>query len=336
MKAHRFVGSLRAIAVALALLALAAATVGAGSAAAAVPTVSGFAPASGPPGWLVTLTGTGFAETTAVTFTPTNPAYMPQSALFTAQDDTTIVASVPFFDTVPLDATITVATPDGSTIAPGVFLIDGQVAISEHRGGSGEPIVLTGSGFTAATVVTFGTWPTQTDGAFALVNSVDAKFSVQSDTEIAATVPALRPGKSYWVEVAGPTTTSVSDHSAPFLVVVPRLLNDSTGKFLVRPATLMFGATGGFVVGKLPWRKGHGIRWWRWGATARGNTKVWVLVGVPAYLGHYVGFKGSVAASRLRGGRYTRLAVTWRQHGRTKVERLKLRLWADGSRWGWF
>jgi hypothetical protein len=336
MKAHRFVGSLRALVVALALLALAAATVGAGSAAAAVPTVSGFAPASGPPGWSVTLTGTGFAETTAVTITPTNLAYMPQSALFTAQDDTTIVATVPLFDTVPLDATITVATPDGSTIAPGAFLIDGQVAISEHRGSSGEPVVLTGSGFTAATAVTFGTWPTQTDGAFALVNSVNAKFSVQSDTEIAATVPALRPGKDYWVEVDGPTATSVSEHSAPFLVVVPRLLNDSTGKFLVRPATLMFGATGQFLVGKLPHHKGHGIRWRRWGTVAQGTATVWIDVSVPAYLGHFIGCKGTVTASRLRGGRYTRLAVTWRQNGRTKVERFKLRLWADGSRWGWF
>jgi hypothetical protein len=97
----------------------------------------------------------------------------------------------------------------------------------------------------------------------------------------------------------------------------------------------MFGMTGQFVVGKLPGRKGHGIRWWRWGATARGNTTVWAVVGVPVALGHYVACKGSIAASRLRGGRYTRLAVTWRQNGRKKIERFKLSLWADGSRWGW-
>ena len=327
---------MKRLALLTALLAVVLAMVGAQGAAAAVPTVTGFAPASGPPGWSVTLTGTGFTGATAVTFTPTDPAYAPQTALFTAQDDTTIVASVPFFDTVPLDATIAVATPDGSTSAPGAFLIDGQVAVSEHRGSSGEPIVLTGSGFTAATAVTFGTWPTQTSAAFALVKSVKVKFSVQSDTEIAATVPALRPGKDYWVEVDGSTATSVSEHSTPLLLVVPRLLNDSTGRFLVRPATLMFGMTGGFVVGKLPGHKGHGIRWLRWGTVARGNTMVWVLVGVPAYLGHYVGCKGSVTASRLRGGRYTRLAVRWRQNGHTKVERFKLRLWADGSRWGWF
>ena len=272
--------AMRRIALPMALLAVVLAMVGAQNAAAAEPTVTGFAPASGPPAWSVTLAGTGFTGATEVTFTPTDPAYAPQPALFTAQDDTTIVASVPFFGTVPLDATIAVATPDSSTIAPGIFLIDGQVAVSEHRGSSGEPIVLTGSGFTATTAVTFGTWPTQTGGAFALVNSVNAKFSVQSDTKVAATVPALRPGKNYWLEVTGPTATSVSDHSTPLLVVVPRLLNDSTGKFLVRPATLSFGATGQFLVGKLWHHKGHGIRWRRWGTVAQGTATVWIDVSV--------------------------------------------------------
>ena len=169
-----------------------------------------------------------------------------------------------------------------------------------------------------------------------LVNSVNAKFSVQSDAEIAATVPALRTVKDYWVEVSGPTATSVSEHSEPFLAVVPRLLNDSTGKFLVRPATLSFGATGQFLVGNLWHHKGHGIRWRRWGTVAQGTATVWMDVSVPAYLGHFIGCKGSVTGSRLRDGRYTRLAVTWRQDGHTKVERFKLSLWADGSQWGWF
>ena len=180
------------------LIIVALATVCAPGTAAAVPTVTGFAPTSGPPGWSVTLTSAGFTGATAVTFTPTDPAYAPQTALFTAQDDTTIVASVPFFATVPLDATVTVATPDGSTIAPSVFLIDGQVAVSEQRGSPGESIVLTGSGYMAATAVTFGMWPTQTDGAFALVNSVNAKFSVLSDTE-----RGYRPGSSAGEELLG-------------------------------------------------------------------------------------------------------------------------------------
>jgi hypothetical protein len=335
MTARRFVVSLSLRVVALVVLAVALATVGAGTATAAVPTVSGFAPASGPPGWLVTLTGTGFTGATAVTLTPTNPAYLAQSALFTAQNDTTIVTSVPFFATTPLDATVTAATPDGSNTAPGVFLIDGRVTVSEYRGSPGEPVVLTGSGFTAATAVTFGTWPTQASGAFALGSAVNAKFSVLSDTKVAATVPTLRLGKKYWIEVAGPTATSISNHSTPFLTLVPRLLNDSTGKFLVRPTWLSFGMTGGLFIGKLT-HKENGIRWSRWGTYAQGAATVRVVVGQPLALGHYVKCAGSVTAYRLRGGRYTRLVVRWRQDGNNKVERLKLRLWADGSRWGWF
>jgi len=320
----------------LAALAIAVLLAGAQSAAAAVPTVTALAPGSGPPAWSVTLTGTGFTGATDVTFAPTDSDHTPRSASFTVQNDTTVVAKVPFFDVVPLGATVTVTTADGSANAPGTFLIDGRVTASEYRGSSGEPIVLTGSGFEGTTAVRFGTWPTHIDGDFTLDDPVKVKFHVVSDTRITATVPALRSGRRYWVEVESPTATSVSAHSKPFLVVVPRLLNDSTGKFLVRPTRLSFGVSGQFLVGKLPDHKGRAIRWRHWAATARGTGTVWRLVGVPAYLGHYIGHNGAVTATRLRGGHYTRLAVSWRQHFHRKVERFKLRLWADGSRWGWF
>jgi len=138
--------------------------------------------------------------------------------------------------------------------------------------------------------------------------------------------------------LAAPPTITVapSDHAAPFRVAVPHLLDDGTGRFLVRPATLSFGVSGQFVVGKLPHRSSHGIRWWRWDASARGRATVWIDVSAPASLGHYIGCPGTVTASRLRGGRYTRLAVSWRRGGASKTERFTLKRWADGSRWGWF
>ena len=118
------------------LLAATLATLGAQSAAAATPTLTGFAPASGPDAWSVTLTGTGFTGATTVTFTPTDSSYLPQQATFTVKSDTSIVATVPFFATVPLEATLTVKAPGGSVTSTGDFGLDGQVALSEHRGSS--------------------------------------------------------------------------------------------------------------------------------------------------------------------------------------------------------
>ena len=317
-----------------ALLAVALTTVGAQSAAAAAPTMTGFAPASGPPAWSVTLTGTGFTGATEVTFTPTNTSYLPKQATFTVQNDTTIVATVPFFAAVPLEATLTVKTPGGSATSVGDFGVDGKVGPSERRGSRGEPITLTGSGFTGATRVAFGTWrwPVQGDEPFLLVNAVNAQYQVLSDTKIAATVPALRAGRHYWIKVVSPTATSVSGHSLPLLVVKPRLLKVSFGAFALRPATLTPSGDGTFNIGDLG---GH-IHWRVWNARkAYGLGTVWIDDGIPnEALGTFHGYRGSVTAVRVRGGRYTRMTVRWRQHGHKKVEALRLKEAHAGS-WFW-
>ena len=146
------------------VLAIVVAAIGAQSALAAAPTVTGFAPASGPPTWSVTLTGTGFTGATAVTFTPTDTAISPEQAMFTVTNGTTLVATVPFLGAPPLAATVTVQTSGGSATSTSDFVVDGRAALSEHRGSSGEPITLTGSGFAGTTLVVFGTWPTQAPG----------------------------------------------------------------------------------------------------------------------------------------------------------------------------
>lgn len=142
----------------LALIVAVLAAGGAQSAAADLPTVTGFAPTSGPPDWAVTLTGAGFTGTTAVTFTPTDSTYWPAYSLVTVTSDTSIVTSVPFFTTEPLTVTLTVDTLDGSATSVSDFTVDGGLGLSEYRGASGEPITLTGFGFTGATQVVFGTW----------------------------------------------------------------------------------------------------------------------------------------------------------------------------------
>jgi hypothetical protein len=320
------------------LLAVALAAVAAQSAAAATPTMTSFAPASGPPAWSVTLTGTGFTGTSTVTFTPTDSSYMAEQATFTVQDDTTIVATVPFFAAVRLDATLTVETPDGSATSVGDFAIDGQVSPSEYKGSSGEPITLNGSGFTGATRVAFGTWrwPVQGDETFALVNPAKAHFRVLSDTKVAITVPTLRTGRHYWVKVVSPTSTSVSKYSSPFSVVRPRLLRDSSGTFALRPATVIPSGDGSFLIGKLySTHRGHAIRWLRWSTRkAYGLGTVWIDNGIPDEArGTFYGYAGSIAATRVRGGRYTRMTVRWKQNGRRHRETLKLT--HAGSGWFW-
>ena len=325
---------MKRFAVAVVLLAVTLAMLGAQSATAAVPTITGFAPASGPPTWSVTLTGTDLAGATAVTFTPTDLSFSAKQATFTVQSDTTIVATVPFFAVEPLAATLTVTTPDGPATGVGDFGVDGKVGLSERRGSRGEPITLTGSGFTGATRVAFGTWraPLRDGQVFSLVHPRKAHFVVLSDTKIAATVPALVVGKHYWVKVVSPAATSVSGHSAPFRLVRPRLLKDSFGTFAIRPASVVPSGDGSFGVGELG---GH-LRWRVWNSgRAFGLGTVWIDNGIPNEAqGTFHGFRGSVTAFRVRGGRYTRMTVRWHQNGHKMAQALRLKQVHAGV-WFW-
>lgn len=314
---------MRRISLLVALLAIAVAVSGAQSAVAAVPTMTGFAPASGPPGWSVTVTGTGFAAATAVTLTPTDPNYLPKALTFTVENDTTIVATVPFFATEPLDAILTVATPDGPATTASDFAVDGQVALSEHKGSSGEPITLAGFGFTGATRVVFGTWrwPVQNDESFSLVRPVNAHFRVLSDSRIATTIPTLRAGGHYWVKVVSPASTSVSKYSSPFSVMTPRLLTDTYGRFAIRPVTVATeAALGVYGIGHIAGQGGHRIHWRVWSASrAHGTGTAWCPYGTTLR-----GYPGSIGAYRVREGRFTRITLRWNKNGHTHRQTLRL------------
>jgi hypothetical protein len=249
-------------------------------------------------------------------------------------DDTTIIATVPFFATKPLEATLAVKAPDGSATSAADFGIDGKVVLSEQRGSRGEPITLTGSRFTGATRVAFGTWPPSAQGGehFSLLHPAKAQCTVLSDTTIAATVPFLRAGKRYWVKVVSPTATSVSGRSSPFLVVRPRLLKESFGAFAIRPAVVTPSGDGSFTIGLF----GGRIHWRAWTAgRAFGVGTVWIDNGIPNEAqGTFFGHRGSVTAFRVRGGRYTRLTVRWRSNGYKRIQALKLKRAHPGA-WFW-
>lgn len=161
----------------------------------AAPTVTGVAPSSGPTagGTVVTITGTDFTGATAVKF-----GAMP-AASFTIVSATQISATAPPQAAGTVDVTVTtvggtsaissadqytyVAMPMVSSISPSM----GPTA-------GGTVVTITGSNFTGATAVKFGTLAA-------------ASFTVVSATQITATSPAQTGAVYVTVTTAGGTSS---------------------------------------------------------------------------------------------------------------------------------
>ena len=143
----------------------------------ATPTVSAVSPTEGPTagGTTVTITGTDFTGATAVDFGTT-------PALFTVDSATEITATSPAGTAGPVN--VTVVTPGGTSDGD-VFTYVATPAVSavspdEGPTAGGTSVTITGTDFTGATAVDFGTTP--------------ALFTVDSATEITATSPAGTAG----------------------------------------------------------------------------------------------------------------------------------------------
>lgn len=164
------------------------------------PVVSGLSPDAGPTdgGTVVTISGTRFSGTTAISFGDT-----PATA-FTVQSDTTIEVTSPPHAAGPVG--VTVQTPAG-TSAPVTYTYETSPAppvvtlVAPPTGtmDGGTAVTITGSGFTGATSVTFGGTPA-------------TAVTVDSDTQISATTPAHAAGP---VDVA--VTTPVGTSTVPGL-----------------------------------------------------------------------------------------------------------------------
>lgn len=155
---------------------------------AGVPSVTGITPASGPVvgGTDVTITGTGFTGAVMVNF-GTEPA---TSVKVTS--DMIIKATSPAHASGVVD--VTVITPGGTSpvvtageftyvdkiLGPLIPVVTGVLPEYGQTAG-GTKVTITGSGFTGATVVNFGTVPA-------------ISFTITSDTEIKATSPASTAG----------------------------------------------------------------------------------------------------------------------------------------------
>lgn len=170
--------------------------VGIPAAQAAVPTISSFAPTSGPVGTAVVISGSGFQDgsvVSAVTFNGT-------AATFTVDSNVQITATVP---TGATDGPIAVTDPEGTATSAMNFDVTPSptptiASFNPTSGPIGTSVVITGTGFTGATAVTFG-------GTAATV------FTVDSDTQLTATVPTGATTGPVVVTTPGGTATSVTD-----------------------------------------------------------------------------------------------------------------------------
>jgi len=127
-----------------------------------------FLPAARPVGGVVEILGQGFTGATAVSFNGT-------AATFTVESDTYLTATVPAGATT---GSITVTEPGGTLTSNKIFYVTPQIfSFSPTSGPAGTTVVISGNGFLGTTRV-----------VFACGNA--ATFTVDSDTQITATVPA--------------------------------------------------------------------------------------------------------------------------------------------------
>jgi hypothetical protein len=157
------------------------------------PTISGFDPSGGGPGDAVTITGSHLTGATTVSF---NGA----AATFSVVDDSTISASVP---SCASTGPITVTTLGGVATSPSEFTVSSAptgptvCTFAPTSGPAGTSVTISGANFTGATSVTF--------------NGSPASYTVNSDTQITATVPGGAMSGPITVVTAGGTGSSVSN-----------------------------------------------------------------------------------------------------------------------------
>ncbi|WP_432747361.1 IPT/TIG domain-containing protein [Streptomyces sp. JH002] len=194
----------------------------------AAPVLTALSPSQGPAvgGNQVVLTGTGFTGATVVRF-----GAVP--AVFTVNSATQITATAPAGSG---SVSVTVTTPGGTSNGLPYVYVAAPVltALSPPQGpeAGGNQVVLTGTGFTGATVVRFG--------------AVPAVFTVNSATQITATAPAGSGSVSVTVTTPGGTSNGLPYVyvAAPVLYsLVPGQGPEAGGNQVVLTGTGFTGAT---------------------------------------------------------------------------------------------
>ena len=157
------------------------------------PTVTGFTPTSGAVGTSVTVTGTNLSSPTAVSFGGT------AASAFSSSSSTQITATVP---TGAASGVISVTTAGGTTMSSATFTVTTSgtsaptiASFTPISGPVGTSVIITGTNLTGATAVAFGA-------------TAATAFTVNSATQITATVPAGAATGTISVTTAGGTVAS--------------------------------------------------------------------------------------------------------------------------------
>ncbi|MDQ2772713.1 MAG: M12 family metallo-peptidase, partial [Bacteroidota bacterium] len=188
------------------------------------PTIVSFAPTSGYVGSVVTLTGTNFTGASQVTFNGV------AAISFTVNSATQITATVPASATTgPVGVTTAVST---ATSATSFTVVPAPVVASftPARSAPGGLVVITGSYFTGSTQVLF--------------NGVAATFTVNSATQITATVPVgATTGPIAITSPAGTGTSATNFEVPPANDLCANAITLSCGQ-AIAGTTLLATATG--------------------------------------------------------------------------------------------
>ena len=183
----------------------------------AAPTVTGISPTAGPlgGGTLVTITGTGFTGATAVDF-GTNPA----TNLMKLLSNTTITVDSPA-GTGTVDVSVTSPGGTSATSPADQFTYQAAPTVTGvgptfGPAGGGTLVTITGSGFTGATAVDFGTNPA-TDLTSVSATSITAESPAGTGTvDVTVTTPggisATSPADQF---TYSPTVSSISPAAGP-------------------------------------------------------------------------------------------------------------------------
>ena len=187
------------------------------------PTITSFTPASGAPGDVVLLSGTGFTGTTGVKLGKIAVA-------FTFESDVLITATVP---AGALNATFSVTKASGTATSAATFLVTPTLtSFTPASGTQGTAVTLKGKNLLDTTAVSFG--------------GVPASITSTTATSVVATVPAGASTGTIAVTTGGGTATS-----ATAFKVVPTLdgftpLSGPVGATVTLTGTGLLGATVAF------------------------------------------------------------------------------------------